>query len=174
MQTVAHTKSTSIYWVKKSMQMFVKHNPIALSTLSAVAFLGLMQVPTAQAGAIVKFETLTEAQIKQSYYFDWNRNVVFRASVVKLFAANSTVMPAWVRQGSGPAAPADVAPVGGTQWVLVNTCKLRDCGNNVLHIAFHPPTRQAVGIAKLDGKLTWLGKPSGAMQQMLSQRSGLR
>ncbi len=129
---------------------------------------------TAQATPIGAFETLTQAKIEQSYFFDWNRNAKFRVALNNAFARTGVRMPAWLRQGSGPSAPARVLHQGNTHWVLLNTCKSHDCGKNVVYVAFDPPTRTTAAVGKFGGQVLWIGKPNDALRLILSNYSGLR
>ncbi|GHA74786.1 hypothetical protein GCM10009007_14830 [Formosimonas limnophila] len=138
-----------------------------------VSLLGL-SVPNAQAVQITKFETLTQKQIEQSYYFDWNRNSTFRAAIYKAFKTSKITVPSWVRQGAGPAAPARVITSGATKFVLLNTCKARECDKNELFVVFDPVTKAAFAVGQLDGKTTWIGNPNATVKQILSTASGLR
>jgi hypothetical protein len=149
--------------------MIKKISSIAL----CVGLLGLF-VPNAQAVQITKFETLTQKQIEQSYYFDWNRNSTFRAAVYKAFKTSNTTVPTWVRQGAGPAAPARVITSGATKFVLLNTCKARECQKNELFVLFDPMTKAAFAVGQFDGKTTWIGNPNATVKQILSTASGLR
>ena len=97
---------------------------------------------------------------------------ILASAVQQLFSRSKVATPAWVRQGAGPSAPCQVAPQGGINWVVLNTCKMHDCGDNNLFVLFNPPTRETYGVAKLDGKIQWLGKPNAAQKAILSQASG--
>ena len=127
---------------------------------------------TVRAETIGAFDTLTQRQVEQSYYYDWNRNLKFNSSVQRLFVRSKVAQPAWVRHGAGPSAPAQVVPQDGVNWVLLNTCKIRDCGNNALYILFNPPTHETYGVAKLNRKVVWLGKPNDTQKALLSKASG--
>ncbi len=139
---------------------------VGVAVLAAGAF-GLGAPSLAQAAPITDFKTLTQHEIEQSYYHDWNRNIQFRAAVRQLFARSKVALPAWVRQGAGPSAPSRVVQQDGANWVLLNTCKIHDCGDNHLVILFHPPTRAIHGLAQLNKKTVWLGKPNEAQKALL-------
>ncbi len=145
----------------------IKHISVALVTASVLS-LGMSSL--AQAAPITNFDTLTQHDVEQSYYHDWNRNPKFRASVRQLFARSNVPMPAWVRHGAGPSAPCRVLPQEGVNWVLLNTCKIRDCGDNHLVILFNPPTREIYGMAQLNKKTVWLGKPNPAQKALLESQ----
>ncbi len=145
----------------------IKHISVALVTASVLS-LGMPSL--VQAAPITNFDTLTQHEVEQSYYHDWNRNPKFRASVRQLFARSNVPMPAWVRHGAGPSAPCRVLPQEGVNWVLLNTCKIRDCGDNHLVILFNPPTREIYGMAQLNKKTVWLGKPNPAQKALLESQ----
>ena len=145
----------------------IKHMGIALLTASV---LGLGVPSVTQAAPITDFNTLTQHEVEQSYYHDWNRNPKFRASVRQLFARSNVPMPAWVRHGAGPSAPSRVLPQEGVNWVLLNTCKMHNCGDNHLIILFNPPTREIYGLAQLNKKTVWLGKPNDAQKELLKTK----
>lgn len=130
--------------------------------------------PTAQATQITRMDTLTEKQILQSYYFDWNKNSTFRAALYKAFKSSNVALPAWVRQGAGPAAPARLVPAENTKLVLLNTCMTGKCGDNELYVLFNPMTKALYGVVKVNAKATWIGNPNGNIKQLLSTHSGIR
>ncbi len=142
---------------------------VGLAVLTA-GVLGFGTVSPAQAAPITDFDTLTQHDIEQSYYHDWNRNPKFRASVRQLFVRSKVAQPAWVRHGAGPSAPSRVVSHNGGNWVLLNTCKMHDCGDNNLVILFHPPTRDIYGMAQLNKKTVWLGKPNPAQKALLDSK----
>ncbi len=143
------------------------------SLLAGVVCLGVISLSQpVQAAPITNFETLTRQQIEQSYYHDWNMNIKFRAAVRQLFARSKVAMPSWVRYGAGPSAPSQVVAKDGVNWVVLNTCKVHACGDNNLFILLNPPTKEIYGVAKLDRKLVWLGKPNPTQKAILSQASG--
>ena len=138
------------------------------SAMLIASVLGLGASSWAQAAPITDFNTLTQHEVEQSYYHDWNRNPKFRASVRQLFVRSNVPMPAWVRHGAGPSAPSRVVQQDGTNWVLLNTCKMHNCGDNHLIILFNPPTREIYGLAQLNKKTVWLGKPNDAQNALLN------
>lgn len=144
---------------------------VTLVFLSMAGVVGALS-SRAQAAPVTKFETLTQAQVEQTYFFDWNRNVKFRAALMRAFAQSKVAMPAWVRQGSGPSAPSKVVHQGNVHWAMLNTCKSRDCGNNILYVAFDPATLTTSAVGKINGKLTWIGA-TGPVREALSRFSGL-
>ncbi|MGL4767588.1 MAG: Ivy family c-type lysozyme inhibitor [Formosimonas sp.] len=123
---------------------------------------------------INNFDTLTKKQIEQSYFFDWNKNSTFRGALFKTFKASGVAMPEWLRQGGGGSAPAKVIQSGATNFVLLDTCKPRDCGNNAIYVLFDPASKLTAAVAKFDKKTTWIGKPNTTVKQILSTASGLR
>lgn len=145
-----------------------------ISAAALCASLLCLTAPSAQALKITKFETLTQKQIEQSYYFDWNRNSTFRAAIYKAFKTSKVAVPTWVRQGAGPAAPARIITSGTTKFVLLNTCKARECEKNELFVLFDPVTKAAFAVGQFDGKTTWIGTPNATAKQLLSTASGLR
>ena len=125
-----------------------------------------------RAETIGSFDTLTQRQVEQSYYYDWNRNLKFNSAVQRLFVRSKVAQPEWVRRGSGPSAPAQVVRQDSVNWIFLNTCKIHECGNNNLYILFNPPTRETYGVAKLNRKVVWLGKPNATQKALLSKASG--
>lgn len=84
------------------------------STMLIASALGLGASSWAQAAPITDFNTLTQHEVEQSYYHDWNRNPKFRASVRQLFVRSNVPMLPWVRHGAGPSAPSRVVQQDGT------------------------------------------------------------
>lgn len=147
--------------------MKVNHLKCMGTSLLAACVLSLGMPLWVQAASITDFSTLTQHEVEQSYYHDWNRNPKFRASVRQLFARSNVSMPAWVRHGAGPSAPCRVLPQGGVNWVLLNTCKMHDCGDNHVIILFNPPTGETYGLVQLNKKTIWLGKPNDVQKVLL-------
>ena len=142
---------------------------------SATILASIIAAPlSAHALKITSFETLTKKQIEQSYFFDWNRNSAFRGSLFKAFKNSGVTMPTWLRKGGGGAAPAKVITRGATNFVLLDTCKPHDCGENMIYVLFDPATKNTVAVAKLDKKVTWVGRPDNTVKQILSNATGLR
>ena len=52
-----------------------------------------------RAETIGSFDTLTQRQVEQSYYYDWNRNLKFNSAVQRLFMRSKVAQPEWVRHG---------------------------------------------------------------------------
>jgi Inhibitor of vertebrate lysozyme (Ivy) len=129
---------------------------------------------SAQALQITNFNTLTKKQIEQSYFFDWNRNSTFRGALFKAFKSSGVVMPAWLRKGGGGSAPAKVIQNGATNFVLLDTCKPRECDSNVVYVLFDPATKTTAAVGKFDKKVAWVGKPNDSIKRILSNASGLR
>ena len=142
----------------------------ATGLCAALAFGSL----SAHALQITDFNSLTEKKIKQSYYFDWNRNGTFRTALFKAFKASNVPVPEWMRQGSGPASPGKLINRGATHYVLLDTCKARECGDNIAFVLFDPATKSLASVAKIDKKTVWVGKPIASVKQILSNASGLR
>ena len=138
--------------------------------LSGALLMGFCQV--SQAETISHFDSLTQQQIEQSYYHDWNRNPKFRSAVRSLFTRSKVAQPEWVRYGAGPSAPSRVVSFAGENWVLLNTCYSKDCDGNQLFVLFYPPQRQTYGVAKLKGEVVWLGNPDESKKAVLTQVSG--
>ena len=144
------------------------------SIAACVALLGII-APNANAVRINKLDTLTESEINQSYYFDWNRNSTYRAALFQAFKTSNLKPPAWLRQGSGPSKPSLMInkSVDTDTLVLLNTCQARDCDENIIYVLFDTKTKTVSAVAKFDGKVSWIGKPDAASKALLSSHSGL-
>lgn len=127
-----------------------------------------------QATKITNFSTLTQKQIEQSYYFDWNRNAMFRASMNKQFKSSKISMPDWLHQGRGGSAPAKIITKDTTQFVLLDTCKPRECHDNIAYILFDPATKNTSIVGKFNKKTVWVGNIGKTERQILSNVSGLK
>ena len=144
-------------------------------TASIAACIALLSIaaPSAQAVRINKFDTLTESEINQSYYFDWNRNSTFRAALFKAFKTSNLKPPAWLRQGSGPSKPSRLIKSGTANFVLLNTCQAGKCDDNEIYVLFDTATKTASAVAQIEGKTTWIGNPTAASKEILSSHSGM-
>lgn len=142
-------------------------------TALALCASALLALP-AQALEITNFDKLTRKQIEQSYYFDWSHNSTFRVALIKAFKSSNQTIPTWLRKGGGPAAPAKIVDSGATHFVLLNTCKMHDCGNNNVYVLFDPVTKTTALAGKVDNKPTWIGATNGTIKQILSSASGIR
>lgn len=146
-----------------------------LKKISAFTFLwaALTLSNSLQAVQITTFSKLTKKQIEQSYYFDWNRNAIFRAAMSKEFKSSKTPMPDWLRQGRGGSAPAKIITSDSTNFVLLDTCKPRDCQNNIAYILFDPATKNTSVVGKFNKKMIWIGSVGQTERKILSDNSGL-
>ena len=145
-----------------------------LATAAVCTSALLTIAPAAHALEISNFDGLTRKQIESSYFFDWSRNSMFRASLIKAFRSSNMIVPTWVRRGGGPSAPSQVVDSGSTHFVLLNTCKSRECDENNIYVLFDPMTKITAIHGKLDKKTLWAGQTTPAMKQILSRASGLR
>ena len=145
---------------------------ITTSLLCSFALLAI--APTAHALEITSFDGLTRKKIESSYFFDWSRNSVFRASLIKAFRSSNMDIPTWVRRGGGPSAPSQVIDSGTTHFVLLNTCKAHECDDNNIYVLFDPQTKATAVYGKLNKRLTWAGQTTPAIKQILTSASGLR
>ncbi|TDR31794.1 Ivy family c-type lysozyme inhibitor [Hydromonas duriensis] len=141
---------------------------------TAISISALLAAPMAHALQITNFDKLTRKQIEQSYYFDWNRNSTFRASIIKAFSASGISIPTWLHRGGGPSAPSQVIDSGSTHFVLLNTCKQHECSENNVYVLFDPATKATALAGKLDDKPVWIGVKNPTVKQILSNASGLR
>ncbi|WP_019682513.1 lysozyme inhibitor Ivy, partial [Pseudomonas aeruginosa] len=69
----------------------------------------------------------------------------YKATWHAMFKGESDV-PKWVSDASGPSSPSTSLSLEGQPYVLANSCKPHDCGNNRLLVAFRGDKSAAYGL----------------------------
>lgn len=77
----------------------------------------------------------------------------------------------WISDLDGPAPPARLVSVTGTDYRLLAVCKPHDCGDNKMIVLYSPANRTVYGKIFERGKITLIGKPSAEVATELERLS---
>ncbi|EPB6480258.1 MULTISPECIES: lysozyme inhibitor Ivy [Pseudomonas] len=107
----------------------------------------------------------------------------YKATWHAMFKGESDV-PKWVSDASGPSSPSTSLSLEGQPYVLANSCKPHDCGNNRLLVAFRGDKSAAYGlqvslpdepaeVMQMPSKYAtyrWYGEPSRQVRELLMKQ----
>lgn len=107
----------------------------------------------------------------------------YKATWHAMFKGENEV-PKWVSEASGPSSPSTSLSLDGQPYVLADSCKPHDCGNNRLLVAFRGDKSAAYGLqvnlpdepAEVMEKPSayatyrWYGKPSKPVRELLMKQ----
>jgi hypothetical protein len=101
--------------------------------------------------------------------WDYVRDRKFKAILRKTIGAKAR--EPWISDLDGPAPPARLVSVAGTDYRLLAVCKPHDCGDNKMIVLYSPANKSVYGKIHERGKITMVGKPSSAVAAELERLS---